>query len=170
MEEKKEYYLMLKGKKTAVTEEVYRTCKQAYRREKKQKQRMWRCLVPREKGSKVFMKRCTKNCKDCEYAQNGKVVAKGKYANDLKEGKWVFYNVQEVKVREQNFIHDIPNGTFTEYYNNGKKHFQGQFKNHLREGKWSCWKPDGKLHYSALFSNGNKVKDIFVSDPKSKPF
>ena len=72
MEEKKEYYLMVKGEKVAVTEEVYRAYKSAYRREKKQKQRMWRCRVAREKGGKVFMKRCTKNCKDCEYAKSGK--------------------------------------------------------------------------------------------------
>ena len=61
---------MIKGEKVMVSEEVYRAYKSAYRREKKQKQRMWRCRVQREKGGKVFMKRCTKNCKDCEYAKS----------------------------------------------------------------------------------------------------
>lgn len=72
MEEKREYYLKIKGETVAVSEEVYRAYKSAYRRERKQKQRMWRCRIPREKGSKVFLKRCTKNCKDCEYIKNGR--------------------------------------------------------------------------------------------------
>ena len=112
-----------------------------------------------------------RNGKWNEYAQNGKILNSGKYVNDKKEGVWVFYNVHEKKIREQNFVHDVPEGKFTEYYDNGAKHFQGNFKDRLRDGKWSCWRPDGKLFYSAQFSRGHKVKELFVADPKEgRPF
>ena len=105
-----------------------------------------------------------------EYAQNGHILSKGKYSKDLKEGKWVFYNMHEKKIREQNFVHDVPEGVFTEYYDNGMKHTQGAYKNRLRHGKWSSWNPQGKLTYSAIFDNGHKVKEIYVTDPKKTPF
>ena len=77
----------------------------------------------------------------------------------------------EKKIREQNFVNDVQDGPFTEYYDNGAKHFQGNFKGRMRDGKWSCWKPDGKLYYSVIFSNGKKVKEVFIADPKSeRPF
>ena len=59
----------------------------------------------------------------------------------------------------------MPEGKFIEYYDNGAKHFEGNFKDRKRDGKWSCWKPDGKLAYSVLFSNGRKVKELYISDP-----
>lgn len=74
------------------------------------------------------------------------------------------------KVREQNFVDDVADGPFTEYYDNGVKHFQGAYKNRQRHGKWSCWNPNGKLYYSALFENGHKVKEIYATDPKKTPF
>ena len=77
----------------------------------------------------------------------------------------------EKKIREQNFVNDVPEGKFMEYYDNGAKHFQGSFKGRLRDGKWSCWKPDGTLYYSVLFQRGHKVKELYVADPSNgRPF
>ena len=92
-------------------------------------------------------------------------------AEDMKQGKWSFYNVFEKKIREQNFVDNVQDGPFTEYYDNGTKHFEGSFKGRLRDGKWSCWKPNGDLYYSVIFSNGKKVKELYVNDPSAtKPF
>ena len=106
-----------------------------------------------------------------EFAQNGKILNEGKYVKDMKQGKWSFYNVFEKKIREQNFVDNVQDGPFTEYYDNGTKHFEGSFKGRLRDGKWSCWKPNGDLYYSVIFSNGKKVKELYVNDPSAtKPF
>ena len=68
-------------------------------------------------------------------------------------------------------VSGVPEGKFTEYYDNGAKHFEGNFKDRLRDGKWSCWRPNGKLFYSVLFSRGHKVKELYVADPKEgRPF
>lgn len=78
--------------------------------------------------------------------------------------------MHEKVVREQNFVHDVPEGAFTEYYDNGVKHTQGAFKNRVRHGKWSSWTPQGKLYYSVIFENGRKVKEIYAADPQKRPF
>lgn len=70
----KQYYLTVKNtmtgkyEKVFVTEEVYRAYKKPGRREKKQKQRMTRCLVPNEKGKLV---RCKEDCSKCEALRLG---------------------------------------------------------------------------------------------------
>ena len=67
--DQKQYYLTVRntltGKKETVpvSEEVYRAYKKPGRREKKQKQRLTRCLVPNEKGKLV---RCKEDCSKCE--------------------------------------------------------------------------------------------------------
>lgn len=63
----KKFYLKVQGKEVEVSEEVYREYKRPDRAERKRKQRMWRCLVPREKAKKSFLKRCTKKCSECPY-------------------------------------------------------------------------------------------------------
>lgn len=77
----KQYYLTVKntitGKKETVyvTEEVYRAYKGFDRAEKKRKQRMWRCKIPREGFSerqKSFLKRCNKKCSECPYGEQMK--------------------------------------------------------------------------------------------------
>ena len=46
MAENKEFYLVIKGEKIIVSEEVYRAYKSSDRAERKRKQRMWRCRTP----------------------------------------------------------------------------------------------------------------------------
>ena len=50
----KRFYLTIRGQEVEVSEEVYREYKRPDRAERKRKQRMWRCLIPREKASKSF--------------------------------------------------------------------------------------------------------------------
>lgn len=45
MAENKEFYLVIKGEKIIVSEEVYRAYKSSERAERKRKQRMWRCRI-----------------------------------------------------------------------------------------------------------------------------
>lgn len=68
MSEKKEFYLIIKGEKVEVSEEVYRAYVRPIRAEQRQKRRNWRCKVQGEKGNLI---RCTKDCSQCEYALAG---------------------------------------------------------------------------------------------------
>ncbi len=77
----KQYYLPVRNTLTGkteivyVSEEIYRAYKSFDRAEKKRKQRMWRCKIPREGFSerqKSFLKRCDKKCSECPYGEQVK--------------------------------------------------------------------------------------------------
>ena len=69
MEEKKEFYLIVKGEKVIVSEEVYREYVRPVRKEQRRQRRNWRCRVIGQKGNLV---RCQGDCTTCAYAKNGK--------------------------------------------------------------------------------------------------
>ena len=68
MQENKEFYVTIQGKKVEVTEEVYRAYVRPIRTEQRQQRRDWKCRIVGEKGNLV---RCNKNCNECKYAENG---------------------------------------------------------------------------------------------------
>lgn len=68
MSEKKEFYLIIKGEKVEVSEEVYRAYVRPIRAEQRQKRRNWRC---QKKGKKGNLVRCQEDCSQCPYALAG---------------------------------------------------------------------------------------------------
>jgi len=86
------------------------------------------------------------------------VQAKGKYKNDLKEGKWEFYDERGRMYKKQSFIEGKPTGKWVEYYINGKKKGEGQFNGIKRDGVWTYWDKDGKVVYKVRYNNGQKVE------------
>ena len=68
MLENKEFYVVIKGEKIVVTEEVYRAYVRPIRKEQRRKRRTWKCQVKGKKGNLV---RCTEDCSRCEYALSG---------------------------------------------------------------------------------------------------
>ena len=69
MNEKKEFYVTIKGEKVTVSEEVYRAYIRPLRAERLRKLRAWKCKVKGKKGNLV---RCQEDCSKCPYAQAGK--------------------------------------------------------------------------------------------------
>ena len=69
MNEKKEFYLIIKGEKVMVSEEVYRAYIRPLRVERLRKLRAWKCKVKGKKGNLV---RCQEDCSKCPYALAGK--------------------------------------------------------------------------------------------------
>ena len=69
MNEKKEFYLIIKGEKVMVSEEVYRAYIRPLRAERLRKLRAWKCKVKGKKGNLV---RCQEDCRKCPYALAGK--------------------------------------------------------------------------------------------------
>lgn len=69
MNEKKEFYVTIKGEKVMVSEEVYRAYIRPLRAERLRKLRAWKCQVKGKKGNLV---RCQEDCSKCPYALAGK--------------------------------------------------------------------------------------------------
>ena len=68
MLENKEFYVVIKGKKVFVSEEVYRAYVRPIRKEQRRKRRTWKCQVKGKNGKLV---RCTEDCSKCEFAMSG---------------------------------------------------------------------------------------------------
>ena len=64
----KEFYIVIKGEKVVVSEEVYRAYVRPIRNAQRKERREWKCRVMGEKGHLV---RCKKKCGECEYAKDG---------------------------------------------------------------------------------------------------
>ena len=69
MNEKKEFYVTIKGEKVMVSEEVYRAYIRPLRAERLRRLRAWKCKVKGKKGNLV---RCQEDCSKCPYALAGK--------------------------------------------------------------------------------------------------
>ena len=68
MQENKEFYVVIKGEKVVVTEEVYRAYVRPIRKEQRRKRRTWKCKVKGKNGKLV---RCKEDCSRCEFALAG---------------------------------------------------------------------------------------------------
>ena len=64
--EQKEYYLMVKGQKVIVSEEVYRAYIQPVRAEQQQRKREKRCILEKVVNGKKILFRCKGKCSICE--------------------------------------------------------------------------------------------------------
>ena len=69
MEEKKEFYLLIRGEKVVVSEELYREYVRPVRNDQRKKRRNKRCRIVGKKGNLI---RCQNDCSKCSYAKNGK--------------------------------------------------------------------------------------------------
>ena len=82
MEEKKEFYLTVKGEKVIVSEEVYRAYVRPVRKDERRKRRNMRCKIVGKKGNLV---RCQNDCSICTYAKNGKPNGKTLSLDEFKD-------------------------------------------------------------------------------------
>ena len=82
MEENKEFYLIVKGEKVIVSEEVYRAYVRPVRKDERRKRRNMRCKIVGKKGNLV---RCQNDCSDCAYAKNGKPNGKTLSFDEFKD-------------------------------------------------------------------------------------
>ena len=63
----------------------------------------------------------TNNMKKLPNYKANQVIEKGRYANDKKTGKWVFYYNNDKVKQILNYLNNRPNGHAVFYYKNGNK-------------------------------------------------
>ncbi len=113
------------------------------------------------------------------YHPNGFIASKGKYINQLKEGKWQFYSsftngyliceeeytknlknglslkfYKDKKVAERlNYINNVRQGEWTQYYQNGALCLKTNYLNSKVNGKFNVWFEDGKPELTGEYKN-----------------
>jgi antitoxin component YwqK of YwqJK toxin-antitoxin module len=111
---------------------------------------------------------------------NGKMMAYGKYINELKDSTWCFYDEKGLIISKETFLLGKKNGVSTVYFSNGiiseeyhykmdlkhgpfKQYFdknlikgEGNYVNGLMEGKNTYYFPNGVQVASGYYKNGQK--------------
>jgi len=87
---------------------------------------------------------------------NGLVASKGKYVNQLKEGKWQFFSIManDILISEAEYSADKKNGLHVKYYQDGKPAEKLLYKNDLKHGECVKYFPDGSLTLRTNYFNG----------------
>ncbi|MBN1107707.1 MAG: toxin-antitoxin system YwqK family antitoxin [Bacteroidales bacterium] len=89
------------------------------------------------------------------YHSNGFVSSKGKYVDQLKEGKWQFYSayVDGWLINEEFYTANIRNGLSMSYFQDHTPAEKVNFVKGLREGEWLRYHQNGKLFLKAFYLN-----------------
>jgi antitoxin component YwqK of YwqJK toxin-antitoxin module len=104
------------------------------------------------------------------YHLNGLVSSKGKYINQLKEGKWQFFSsaFEDYLISEDEYKNNRKNGLSVKYFPNKNPSEKLTYVNDVRTGEWLQYYSSGKIFiratfaddklqgkYSVYFENGN---------------
>jgi len=113
------------------------------------------------------------------YHYNGFIASKGKYINQLKEGKWQFFSSQidgymiceELyknnkrngpshkfylggKIAEvTNYVNDIRQGAWVQYNIDGSVCLKSSYKDDKLDGKYEVWGEKGNIEFSGQYKN-----------------
>jgi len=126
------------------------------------------------------------------YHSNGFISSKGKYVNQLKEGKWQFFSISingyliceetysknlrngislkfypDSTVAEKlSYVNDIRQGEWIQYYPNGEVCLKSSFLNDKVNGKFDVWYENGKMEFSGQYKNDTRdgLWQIFNTD------
>jgi len=113
------------------------------------------------------------------YHMNGYISSKGKYINQMKEGKWQFFSISingcliceeyysgnlkngpsiifypDSTVAEKiTYINDIEQGEWVQYYPNGSICLKSNYLNGKINGRFEVWFENGQIEFSGQYKN-----------------
>ena len=92
-----------------------------------------------------------------EYHANGKVKAKGKYKDGVKQGDWsYFFDNEKVEQKGRYTKNGKPHGYWVWYYKNGDILREENFRKGLEDGQFVEYGEDGTVIAKGEFLDGNK--------------
>ncbi len=96
------------------------------------------------------------------YYLNSFLAAKGKYKNQLKDGKWQFFSVltRGCLISEEKYSKNLRNGLSLKYYPDSIVAERLNYVNDVRHGEWLQFYPNGSISLKANYLNG-KVNGNF---------
>lgn len=90
------------------------------------------------------------------YHPNGFISSKGKYIDQLKEGKWKFFSsaINGYMINEETYLKNTRHGLSMRYYPDSTLAEKVNYVNGRKEGEWLQYHPNGKLFLRAYYVNG----------------
>jgi antitoxin component YwqK of YwqJK toxin-antitoxin module len=105
------------------------------------------------------------------YHPNGFIASRGKYINQLKEGKWQFFSPENngYMVIEEEYKNNIRNGLSAKFYSDNSLAEKVFYLNGLRNGEWQQYFPNGNKCLKANYINGKLHGSFEVFFDNNKP-
>jgi antitoxin component YwqK of YwqJK toxin-antitoxin module len=90
------------------------------------------------------------------YHPNGYLASKGKYVNQMKEGKWQFFSANEKNylICEEEYTGNKKNGLSLKFYIDGQIAEKISYIDNIRHGEWEQFYPSGKLFLRTNYIDG----------------
>ena len=93
-----------------------------------------------------------------DYDEEGNILLKGAYIDNLKEGKWVYETPDYLEYG--NYTNDEPDSLWKSFYKpSKKKYFEGRFQAGIPVGVHQGFHPNGARKYIGTYINGMKDGD-----------
>lgn len=120
------------------------------------------------KEGKGYLKNNLKTGKWVFY-DNGKINSSGKFYKNLKTGTWKYYYPNEKIHQIGNYINDQQNGIWKFYFDNGQLMGFGEFSNNQQIGLWKWYHKNGNLYTERLYNEDKliEIKSCFDKNGKS---
>jgi len=104
------------------------------------------------------------------YHPDGFIASKGKFMNQLKEGKWSFYSekIEGYLVCEEEYINNLKNGPSIKYYPDKTIAEKLNYSKDIRTGEWEQYFPNGNICLKASYIDGmlQGQFEVFFTDGK----
>jgi antitoxin component YwqK of YwqJK toxin-antitoxin module len=104
------------------------------------------------------------------YHPSGYISSKGKYINQMKEGKWKFFSssLKGSLICEEEYSKNIRNGLSLKFYPDSSIAEKVRYVNDQKDGEWLQYHPNGSLFLKSNYSNGmlNGKFEVWYQDGK----
>ena len=93
------------------------------------------------------------------FSRNGILILEINYKDNKRNGEFIRYNGITGKMLEKGaYINDLKNGTFTKWFTNGTKRVDGSYRKGMKNGIWSYFYKNtpGVIRLTGSFQNGQK--------------
>ena len=104
------------------------------------------------------------------YHPNGFISSRGKYVDQLKEGKWRFYSSQisGYLINEETYLKNVRNGLSFRYYPDSTLAEKVNYVKGIREGEWLQYHENGRLLMKTTYLHGelNGIFEAWYSNGK----
>jgi antitoxin component YwqK of YwqJK toxin-antitoxin module len=97
------------------------------------------------------------------YHPNGYISSKGKYINQMKEGKWQFFSsiYEGYLICEEYYSKNLKNGPSLKFYRDSTVAEKVNYINNVRQGEWIQYYPNGAICLKSNYLNG-KIHGLFL--------
>ncbi len=105
------------------------------------------------------------------YYPNSFLASRGRYINQLKEGKWKFFSssTSGVPVSEEEYLNDKKNGISVKFYPDSTIAEKISYINDSKEGEWLKYYPDGSVNLRTNYTDNMLNGDFEAYFENGKP-